>query len=279
MDKEFCIMEKSKFRKSVFMVVYRWEDNKTKYLLLKRKLHWKGWEFPKGGVENNEGEEEAVRREIKEETGLEIKKIKKFDFHGEYKYKKKYPDRGEFIGQKYSLYAVEVNNEKVQMDEHEHSNYEWLNFEDAMKRLTWKNQKDSLKIVNSSLNNKEFRKMITKNGIVVLGGKDENSNEELVKQISPDEYVFHTAAAGSPFVNIKARTKGSAPPIDEDIREAAIFCAKYSRDWKQNHRDVIIHKFRGRDIFKKSGMKAGTFGLKRFDTIKVRKLDIEKSSS
>jgi len=264
---------KSEYRKSVFMVVYRWENNNVKYLLLKRKLHWKGWEFPKGGVEDNEIGEETVRREIKEETGLEIKKLKKFDFHGEYKYKKKYPERGEFIGQKYSLYAIEVNNGKVKMDEKEHSNYEWLNFEDAMKRLTWKNQKDSLKIVNSSLNNKEFRKMITKNGIVVLAGKDENSNEELVKQISPDEYVFHTAAAGSPFVNIKGKANES------DIMEAAIFCAKYSRDWKKNHRDVEVHKFRGRDIFKKSDMKAGTFGLRRFDTIRVKKVEIERFSN
>jgi len=115
--------------------------------------------------------------------------------------------------------------------------------------------------------------MITKNGIIVLAGKDENSNEELVKQVAPDEYVFHTAAAGSPFANLKGNAN------QDDIKEAAIFCAKYSRDWKQNHRDVIVHKFRGRDIFKKPGMKAGTFGLKRFDTMKIRREEIERFSS
>lgn len=264
---------KPEYRKSVFVVVYFKQDNKIKYLLLKRKLHWKGWEFPKGGVDNNESEEETARREVKEETGLDINAFRKYDFHGEYKYKKKYPDRGEFIGQKYSLYAVEVSNGKVHMDEKEHSNYEWLDFANAMKRLTWKNQKDCLKIVNSSLETKEFRKIITKNGLVVLAGKDENSNEELIKQVSPDELVFHTAAAGSPFANVKGKAD------NEDIKEAAIFCAKYSRDWKKNHRDVEVHKFRGRDIFKKPGMKAGTFGVRKFDTIKIKRGEIERFSN
>ncbi len=177
-------MKENRYRKSVFVVVYAREGNKIEYLVLKRKLHWKGWEFPKGGVEKNEDGETTARREVREETGLNIKFLKKFDFHGEYKYKKKYPDRGEFIGQKYSLYAAEVSNGKVRMDENEHSNYEWLDFANAMKRLTWKNQKECLKIVNSSLETKEFRKMITKNGIVVLAGKDENSNEELIKQVN-----------------------------------------------------------------------------------------------
>ena len=34
------------------------------YLLLKRKLHWVGWEFPKGGVEEKENPFEAVKTNI-----------------------------------------------------------------------------------------------------------------------------------------------------------------------------------------------------------------------
>ena len=258
------------YRKSVFIVVYAREKEKIKYLVLKRKLHWRGWEFPKGGVEENESDEQAVRREIKEETGLNIKSIKKFDFCGEYQYKKKYPDRGKHTGQEYCLYSAEVDFGKVIMDEHEHSNYEWLDFENAMKRLTWKNQKESLNIVNSSIQNKELRRIITKSGALILAGKDENSNEELIKQVSPDEWVFHTAAAGSPFANVKGRANNN------DIREAAIFCAKFSRDWKKNHHDVEVHKFLGKDIYKSKGMKAGTFGVKKYETIKVKKEEIER---
>ena len=217
-----------KYRKSVFIVVYTREDNRIKYLVLQRKLHWRGWEFPKEGIEKNENEENAARRGVREETGLNIKgQIKKFNMHGEYKYKKVFNDRPGFIGQSFSLYSVEVIKGKVKLDAHEHSNYDWLDFNDAIKRLTWKNQQRCLETVNSSLQYKDFRRFITKSGILVLGGKDEDSNEDLVKQAKPDEYVLHTVAAGSPFVNIKGEAN------KEDIKEAAIFCAKYSRDWKQ----------------------------------------------
>lgn len=145
---------KAKFRKAVFIVTYSIQKNKIDYLVLKRKLHWKGWEFPKGGIDFPESKESAVKREIKEETGKEALKIKKFDFSGKYKYKKKYPDRPEFIGQDYSLYAVEIKKNKVKIDEREHSDYKWLDFEQALKRLTFPNQKKSLKIVDEWLNKK-----------------------------------------------------------------------------------------------------------------------------
>jgi hypothetical protein len=44
-------MVKEKYRKAVFIVVYRRTKNifnkQNKLLILKRKLHWAGWEFPK----------------------------------------------------------------------------------------------------------------------------------------------------------------------------------------------------------------------------------------
>ncbi len=137
-----------KYRKAVFIVTYAIEKNKIYYLLLKRKLHWKGWEFPKGGLEKSEGIINAVKRELKEETGLNSLKIKKFDFSGKYKYDKKYPNRPEILGQSYSLYSAEVKKKEVKIDQREHSNYKWLEFDKAVEKLTWPNQKKSLKIVD-----------------------------------------------------------------------------------------------------------------------------------
>jgi len=135
----------SKFRRSVFLVV----RNNNKYLLLKRKLHWKGWEFPKGGVEKGENLIQAVRRELKEETGLKIKKIVKFNLSGKYKYNKKYEDRQGLSGQTWRLFLVEVYPGKIKIDKREHSGFKWLDFKQAEKKLSWDNQKRCLRIVNS----------------------------------------------------------------------------------------------------------------------------------
>lgn len=110
----------------------------------------------------------------------------------------------------------------------------------------------------------KFREFVTSSGLLVLGGKSSANNEELVKQIEPSEVVLHTKASGSPFVNIKGKAKG------KDVKEAAVFCAKYSQDWRDNKTDVVVHKFYGRDIFKDKGMKEGTFGVRKFKTLKVK---------
>jgi len=148
-------MELKKYRRGIFIVVYAIVKNKPQYLILKRKLHWKGWEFPKGGVEYKKFYETllmAMRREVKEETGLKILGIKKFDISGKYRYDKKYSDRKNFVGQTFEkLYAVEVEKSKVELDKKEHSDYKWVDFSDAVKKLKWKNQKDCLRIVDGWL--------------------------------------------------------------------------------------------------------------------------------
>jgi 8-oxo-dGTP pyrophosphatase MutT (NUDIX family) len=142
---------KQKFRKAVFIVTYSKIKNKIYYLILKRKLHWKGWEFPKGGINFFETKKHAVKRELKEETGLSALKIKKFDVHGKYKYNKRYKDRPGIKGQNYTLFAVKTNKGKIKLDRLEHSDYKWLGFKKAQRLLTHKNQKKCLKAVNNWL--------------------------------------------------------------------------------------------------------------------------------
>jgi len=114
-----------------------------------------------------------------------------------------------------------------------------------------------------------FREYITKNGTTVLAGKDAKNNEELIAQVEKEEEVFHTESAGSPFVNIKGKPKKG------DIKEAAIFCAKFSREWKKNKSDIFVHRFKGKTIFKEKSMKLGTFGIKKFKKIKIKKEELE----
>src|SRR3989338_5314548 len=111
---------KSKYRKAVFVVVYRTNRNRILYLLLKRKLHWKGWEFPKGGVENRESILKSIKREIKEETGQTPENIIRRTITGKFRYDKEYADRKGLIGQTYQLFSVEIKNKKIKIDNSEH---------------------------------------------------------------------------------------------------------------------------------------------------------------
>ena len=141
----------SKYRQAVFVVAYAKTKEGIKYLILKRKFHWKGWEFPKGGINFSESKKSSVRREILEETGKKTLKVKGFNFHGKYNYKKRFPERKDFIGQAYSLYAAEIKYGNVKIDKMEHSSYIWLPFDEAVKKVTFINQKKSLEVVNKWL--------------------------------------------------------------------------------------------------------------------------------
>jgi 8-oxo-dGTP pyrophosphatase MutT (NUDIX family) len=143
-----------RYRRGVFVVTYAKQGNKVEYLILKRKHHWSGWEFPKGGMKLFEFERCAAKREVREESGLKALKIKKFNYSGGYKYNKEYKDRPGIIGQTFSLYATEVKKGKVKTDEMEHSEYKWLKFNEAIKKLTWNNQKKCLRIVDKWLSKK-----------------------------------------------------------------------------------------------------------------------------
>ncbi len=146
-----------KYRKAVFIVTYSKTNKDVEYLILKRKLHWKGWEFPKGGLQGIKEKvftKGAAKREVIEETGLIPLKLKKFNIKGKYKYKKPLKDRPGILGQEYQLYSAEVKKKKVNIKKNkdlEHSDYKWVDYSTALKKLTWPNQKKCLKLVNSYL--------------------------------------------------------------------------------------------------------------------------------
>lgn len=263
-----------KYRKGVFFVVYlKNKKGNVEYLLLKRKLHWVGWEFPKGGVEKKETLLETAIREIKEETGLKPIKVKKFDIHGKYSYNKPFEDRSNLKGQTFeSLYSAEVEKKDVRVDEIEHSDYKWVDYNTAQKMLTWENQKKCLQVVNDWLKTMKFREHIISSGIPIWSGKNKKQNDELVKMfLGKENIIMHTAAKGSPFCVIDY-----LKPTKKDLQEVAIICARYSQDWKNNKSDVIVHVFKGKHVKKEKNMPIGTFAVKKLKKLKIKKEEIKK---
>lgn len=115
-----------------------------------------------------------------------------------------------------------------------------------------------------------FREYITASGLRVFGGKNAENNDELVFAANTKDSLLHTSEPGSPFVNVKDN------PSRQDIKEAAVFCAKYSQDWRGKRRDVVVNIFKRSDMNKSIRMKAGSWEVKKQKKIKVKAVDILK---
>lgn len=268
-----------KYRQAIFIVTFARTNKGIRYVLLKRKKHWTGWEFPKGGIDPGEDKYTTAYRETKEETGHKPERVLDFNIEGKYEYKKDLSDRPGVIGQTYHLFAAEIPKKKILFDESEHLQSQWMDYTSAKNKLTFRNQKDCLKVVNDWLEEeKKFRKIKLPSGKILLSGKDKETNEKLVIQSGENEQIFHTEKPGSPFCVIKKipveEPFNLKEPKKEDIRQAAIFCASKSQDWRDNKSDVTVHLFSGKDVFKKKGMNKGCFSLKDFRRIKVKKSEI-----
>lgn len=113
-----------------------------------------------------------------------------------------------------------------------------------------------------------FREFETSSGLKVFAGRNSENNDELVWGAQPSDVILHTSAPGSPFVNVG----DSASKVD--IKEAAVFCAKYSQDWRDSKKDVIVNVFLRKDMEKDGKMKSGSWAVKRQKRVRVRKSDI-----
>ena len=110
----------------------------------------------------------------------------------------------------------------------------------------------------------KFREYILSSGLKVFGGRDAENNDELVRAANPKDVLLHTAEPGSPFVNVGGN------PSKADLKEAAVFCAKYSQDWRDGKKDVVVNKFLRSDMNKSVKMKAGTWEVKKQVKVKVK---------
>jgi len=134
--------------KSAGAVIFLRENKKIYYLLLHHQAGH--WDFPKGNIGKGEKLEETVKREVKEETGLEeIKFVPGFKESIKYFYKL----RGKNIFKIVTFFLAKTKAEEVKIS-WEHIGYKWLPYQQALKQLTYKNAKEILKKANDYLSEK-----------------------------------------------------------------------------------------------------------------------------
>ncbi len=130
-------------------IIFRKEKDSRKYLL----LHYEEghWDFAKGHIEKGEDENTTVRREVEEETG-----ITQIEFIEGFKEKISYYFRanGQLVYKEVFFYLCETSEEKVVLS-NEHIGYEWMEYDPAMKKLTYKNAKEILKKADKFLKNEK----------------------------------------------------------------------------------------------------------------------------
>ena len=131
--------------KSCGALIFRLDGGKRLYLL----LHYKGghYDFPKGHVGQGESEEQTARREIEEETGItSLEFVPLFRERVSYSFYRS----GELVPKHVVFFLAKTGEKEVRLSQ-EHMGFEWLDFEEAKKRVTYGNAKKLLEKAEAHL--------------------------------------------------------------------------------------------------------------------------------
>lgn len=116
--------------------------DKQKVLLVKQtKGHWG---FPKGHVEENETEEETAKREVKEETNLDVQIDKSKRYTMQYM-----TDKGKL--KQVVLFIAKIIDGSMLPQESEVAEIKWFSYNEAIQTITYDNAKILFKEVLKEL--------------------------------------------------------------------------------------------------------------------------------
>lgn len=131
--------------KSAGCVIFRNTLGKRLYLLLNYPLGH--WDFVKGKIEKDENYHQTVIREAKEETGIDdLKFIDGFEETIEYNFQ----FNGKLVQKSVVFFLAKTEQEQITLS-HEHLDYIWLCYNDALEKTTYENAKKILKKAEESL--------------------------------------------------------------------------------------------------------------------------------
>ncbi|MBC8251617.1 MAG: NUDIX domain-containing protein [Candidatus Nitrosopelagicus sp.] len=124
------------------------EVKERKFLLLNYPS--KHWDFVKGKMEKGETFHETALRETNEETGItDVEFLDGFKQEIEYYFRADNQD----IHKKVIFFLGKTKTSDVMLS-HEHLDFMWLDYEDALKKITYNNAKNLLKKSSEFLDNR-----------------------------------------------------------------------------------------------------------------------------
>ena len=142
--------------------VYRWDGNRPAYLLLKRppdKHYGHLWQGVAGQIKENETAVQATIRELQEETGLEPVRMFTVDYVSSFY--QSHNNRMHLV----PVFGIEVSSVEVELSD-EHESFQWCSYETAGDLLSWRQQKEALKVLHEMvISNDERMKWSMVSGI------------------------------------------------------------------------------------------------------------------
>ena len=122
--------------KSCGCIIFKYDDEKLLFLVIKQTLGH--FSFPKGHVEESDSEKDTALREVKEETGFDI------SFVGDFREVITYSPKPGVL-KDVVFFLGNVIDGVMTPQEDEVSLIEWLSYEDALKVVTFDDDKNVLK--------------------------------------------------------------------------------------------------------------------------------------
>lgn len=126
-----------KKEKSCGAIVYR-IDNGNVLVLMVKHVNGGHWSFPKGHVEQNETEAQTAKREIKEETGIDV------EIDTRFKEKVTYSPKKDVL-KDVIFFAAKTEKEDFIRQHEEISKIEWVKLCDAEKKVAFENDRTMIK--------------------------------------------------------------------------------------------------------------------------------------
>ncbi len=121
-----------KFRLTVSGLI---KNKEGKYLICKmpedRGVYPGQWAIPGGGLDEGEKMEEALKREIREEVGLEVEKIKELRFQDDVRIKIKPGKKPEKLYMIHLVFVCAAVSKEVKMNE-EFEGYAWVSLDEGL---------------------------------------------------------------------------------------------------------------------------------------------------